>query len=537
MKWITFTCLSLAFQAAFAQLPGAATQSKLIEEPAKAQTVSHTPALATKVIDANMAAEEAAISEQMDGLLAAYKFLKPSTSAMDTVLMNVHHFSKEAKPRYSDDVIKLRLSTIPTVIPMDFNPIVERYIDLYTMERREHVSRMLGLGKVYFPLFEENLDRMGLPMELKYLPVVESALNPHARSRVGATGLWQFMLGTAKHYNLEVNTFMDERKDPEKATLAAMKYLKDANEEFGDWLLAIASYNCGPGNVRKAILRSGGKTNFWEIREYLPAETRGYVPAFIAATYTFQYAAEHNLYPVYVDFSLQQDTLQLTGIDVTLQEIAELSGVQVEMLRSLNPELKLDRVPYSVHPYTLRVPRQTSDYFAIHQNEVMAQFGKPRDQYVPQANYGNEYVASRSANPSASATAATPKTTAPPAGKSLVYYTVQSGDVVGAIADKFNVSSNDISAWNSLYHYRIKPGQKLKIYTTRSTQAAVASKPHVTPAPATPGGPAVYHRVRTGDTLWGIASQYEGVKVSDVMTLNEGLDPKSLKPGQTIRVR
>ena len=201
-------------------------------------------------------------------------------------------------PSFSDEEYALRMSRIPTPIRLTYNQSVKNYIDLYSLRRRELTSRIMGLSNLYFPMFEEVLDREGLPLEFKYLSVVESALNPLAVSPMGATGLWQFMFNTGKLYDLKVTSYLDDRKDPYKSTVAACKYFKDMYSIYGDWLLVIASYNCGPGNVNRAINRSGGKTNFWEIEKYLPSETRGYVPAFIAVCYLMNYSREHNLFPI-----------------------------------------------------------------------------------------------------------------------------------------------------------------------------------------------------------------------------------------------
>ncbi|MEM7659374.1 MAG: lytic transglycosylase domain-containing protein, partial [Bacteroidota bacterium] len=273
--------------------------------------------------------EKKALDKQMDDFVKHYHYDSPTTTTYDSILLNTHGFQSDEVPKYSAEVIQARLNELPMVISMDYNIFVQRYIDTYSLRRRDQVSRMMGLAKVYFPMFEQELDKRDMPLELKYLAVVESALNPHARSHVGATGMWQFMLGTAKMYGLKVNSFVDERKDPYKSTNAALDYLSASKEEFGDWLLAIASYNCGPGNVRKAILRSGGKRNFWEIRKYLPRETRGYVPAFIAAAYVFEHASDHNIYPTYVDYDYRADTLELRNLDITLSEIANMCKVDV----------------------------------------------------------------------------------------------------------------------------------------------------------------------------------------------------------------
>ena len=435
----------------------------------------------------------------------------------------------------SPSLIADRLSEIPAVIPMDYNSYVQRYIDVYTKEKREQVRRMLGLQETYFPIFEAELDKARMPMELKYLPIVESALNPHARSRVGATGLWQFMYYTARDYRLEINSYVDERKDPFASTKAAVRYLQLAYNEFGDWLLAIASYNCGEGNVRKAIRRSGGKRTFWEIRQYLPRETRGYVPAFIAATYVFHYHADHNLFPIDVDFSYYQDTLHLRKMDITLEEIAKMTSTDVEELINLNPHLKLGRIPYSSDPFVLRVSPQVGDYFASNERSIRTQYGKKRTNAPV---YAANYQVSRP-NPA-------PRKSYPqPPGTVTVYYTVRSGDVVGTIAEKYEVSQRDLGRWNNLYRYRIKVGQKLKIYTKkevaqRNAQSKAQLASASTPRSLTIQGPqqGKFYKVKRGDTLWEIARRYTSGNVDELLALNSGLSASSsLRIGQNIRVR
>ncbi|MEM6632168.1 MAG: transglycosylase SLT domain-containing protein [Bacteroidota bacterium] len=430
-------------------------------------------------------------------------------------------------------VVAQRLAEIPAVIPMDYNEYVQRYIDVYTKEKREQVRRMLGLQETYFPIFEAELDRARMPMELKYLPIVESALNPHARSRVGATGLWQFMYYTARDYRLEINSYVDERKDPFASTEAAVRYLQLAYNEFGDWLLAIAAYNCGEGNVRKAIRRSGGGRTFWEIRRYLPRETRGYVPAFIAATYVFNYHADHNLFPVEADFSYYQDTLHLRKIDITLEEIARMSRTDAEELRNLNPHLKLGRIPYSSHPFVLRVSPEVGQFFAANEREIRAKYGKKRDNApVYAANYSVK-------RPKPAPRKAYPK----PPGTVTVYYTVRTGDVVGTIAEKYEVSTRNLARWNNLYRYRIKVGQKLKIYTKKEVaqrnatpQLASTSRSKSTSSPGPQSGQ--FYKVKRGDTLWDIAKKYTQGNVDDLLALNSGLTASaSLRIGQSIRVR
>lgn len=464
------------------------------------------------------------IEDQLNKFSRSYRFKDPQGSSYDTLLRNVKNYRSNEVPTFNGTYYKAQLYDLPTIIPMDYNAYVQRYIDVYAVKRREQVSRMMGLGRVYFPIFEEYLDKENMPLELKYLPVVESALNPHARSRVGATGLWQFMLYTGKQYGLKVNSFVDERRDPTKSTIAATKYLKDAYNEFGDWLLAIASYNCGMGNVRKAIRRSGGKNNFWEIRAWLPRETRGYVPAFIAATYVFENASDHNIYPTYVDFSLHQDTLHLSQLDITLNEIATLTGEDLNVLQIMNPELKLDRIPYTSKSYMLRATPKVANYFASNAYAIRTRYGKKRDQYIPK-------VVTNSSPKQYSAPQA-------PKGKTLVYYTVRTGDVVGSIAEKYLVSARQISYWNNLYRYRIKVGQKLKIYTSKKTAQQAGARPASNRRPAATASYAKggrYHTVSSGDTLWGISNQYN-VSIESLKTLNSGIG-RNLKIGQKVRIK
>lgn len=470
------------------------------------------------------------IEAQMRGFVKNYRYANPTSTVYDTLLRNHQQFRAHEVPEYDPQTIAERLYGLPTLIPMDYNRYVQRYIEVYTVRKRDLSSKVLGLSRVYFPIFEEALDRAGMPLELKYLSVVESALNPHAVSRVGATGLWQFMLSTGRMYDLQVNTFVDERKDPYRATEAALRYLKAAHEEFGDWLLAIASYNCGPGNVRKAIHRSGGKRTFWEIMPYLPRETRGYVPAFIAVNYLFHYAAAHNLHPVHVDFTLQQDTLHLRRMDISLAEIAKLTGADLDELRYLNPELKLERIPFSDQPYVLRVPTEVATYFAKYPRSLRADYGKRREMARPNVTLVSHQSSSASSS------------YRPPKGTQLYYHEVKGGEVVGQIADRYGVSARSVAAWNGLYRYRIKVGQKLKIYTTPAKAAAAANyrpptqSPPTKPAPQVASGDGSYHTVRNGDTLWDIAQRYD-ISVGTLTRLNPGLNARDLKVGQAVRVK
>lgn len=269
---------------------------------------------------------------------------------------------KNENPTYSEDVYIERLSRLPTVMEMAHNKVVQQFIDRYCSRLRGTVSYMLGACNFYMPIFEEALEAYQIPLELKYLPVIESALNPKAVSRVGATGLWQFMLATGKQYNLQVNSLVDERRDPIKASYAAAHFLSDLYKVFGDWNLVIAAYNCGPGNVTKAIQRAGGSKDYWHIYPYLPKETRGYVPAFIAANYMMTYYSLHNICPMGSKLPAQTDTVMVSK-KIHLEQIASVMELDIEMLRSLNPMYRRDIIPGNTEPYALRLPQSDVSRF------------------------------------------------------------------------------------------------------------------------------------------------------------------------------
>ena len=276
---------------------------------------------------------------------------------------------KDENPTFTPEEYIERLRRMPTIMEMGYNDIVQRFIDRYMGRLRHSVSYMLGAANFYVPIFEEALEAYQVPLELKYLPVIESALNPKAVSRVGATGLWQFMLGTGKMYGLEVNSLVDERRDPVRASYAAARYLRDLYRIFGDWNLVIAAYNCGPGNINKAIRRSGGFKDYWQLYPYLPAETRGYVPAFIAANYAMTYYCEHNICPMTTKLPLQTDTI-VVDRDVHLEQIAAVLDLDIEMLRSLNPQYRRDIVTGTSNKYAIRLPMADTGRFIDMQDSI-----------------------------------------------------------------------------------------------------------------------------------------------------------------------
>ncbi len=346
-------------------------------------------------------------------------------------------------PLFSDSVYIDRLSRMPVIMEMPYNDIVRKFIDTYTNRLRGQVAFMLSACNFYMPIFEEALDAYNLPLELKYLPIIESALNPSAVSRAGATGLWQFMLATGKLYGLESNSLVDERRDPIKATWAAARYLKDMYDIYKDWNLVIAAYNCGPGNINKAIRRAGGKTDYWEIYNYLPRETRGYVPAFIAANYVMTYYCKHNICPMETNIPKSTDTIQVNQ-KLHFEQIADICHIPVEEIKSLNPQYKRNIVPGDSKPCILRLPTETISTFIDNQDTIYAHRSK-------ELFKNRRTVASVDAKTSSGS------------GK-VIYYKIRNGDTLSNIASKYGVSVRQLRQWNGLRNNKIRAGKRLKIY-------------------------------------------------------------------------
>ena len=485
------------------------------------------------------------INWQLDSLMPCYHFRPVDSADLSRAKLNIHGYAPDSLPAYSTDIVAQRLKDIGSLIDLEYNEHVQAYINMYTITRRDQVERMLGLAELYFPIFEEELDRQDMPMEIKYLAVVESALNPHARSKVGATGLWQFMLPTGKMYGLDVTSHIDERRDPFKATEASFRYLKTMHKTYKDWLLVIAAYNCGPGNVNKAIARSGGKRTFWEIRPFLPQETRGYVPAFIAATYIFNYAAEHNLFPRHVDFTFQQDTLLIARQELSLHHLAAVTGTDFYLLKDLNPELKLDIVPYSAEPYILRVPMRTGQFYAAYRDSINLRLAMVDPDTVRIAYDTNAIskLTSRAFEQEDKKAPIIASGTSTQNGV-LVYHKVRSGDVVGSLAAKYHVSTKQIQSWNGLHGYNIKVGQQLKVYVperyanvtpTKAEPTAVATKEVSAVVTNQNASAPKFHVVQNGDTLWDIANSY-ALSVDRLKELNS-LTTNRLEVGQKLRVQ
>lgn len=344
-----------------------------------------------------------------------------------------------------DSVYRERLCSLPCVIEMSYNEVVKGFIDTYLQRRHLQVASMLRLGSLYFPLFEEMLYRYGLPEELKYLPVIESGLNVAARSPMGAAGLWQFMPQTGKNSGLEINSLVDERFDAVKSTEAACRFLKSLYALYGDWNLAIAAYNCGPGNVNKAIHRAGGKRDFWDIYPFLPRETRSYLPIFVAANYVFNFAAEHNICPVPVSVPLVIDTVQ-TDKRIHLLQVADVTGIPLCTLRKLNPQYTWDILPGGKR-YALCLPIEMSGVYIDMEDSICA--------YKADSLLHNR----RAAIDLAQKTAANGYSV-----NGVTYYKIKQGDTLGGIAGKFRCTVAQLQKWNGLKGTSIRAGKMLKIY-------------------------------------------------------------------------
>jgi len=343
----------------------------------------------------------------------------------------------------SETVYKERLSHLPRIIEMPYNEVVKNCIDLYVNRKSRIIEYMLGLADFYFPMIEQVLDENRLPLELKYLAIVESALNPIALSRAGATGLWQFMLPTGRAYGLEINSLIDERRDPVKATYAACRYFKDMYSIYGDWNLVIAAYNCGPGNVNKAIRRADGKRDYWAIYNYLPRETRSYVPLFIAANYAMNYYSHHGLTPVSTTLPLSADTVMVNNL-LHFDQIAEVLNMDKELIRMLNPQYKQDIIPGNSAPRPLCLP-VTNIYAFINLEDSIHKYKS--EQFFTNRSYVEPegYSARNSA-------------------QEKITHKVRQGETMNTIANRYGVTVSQVKKWNGLKSNKVKTGVRLTLY-------------------------------------------------------------------------
>ena len=409
-----------------------------------------------------------------------------------------------------DSVYISRLQKLNPYISVPYNRIIRNHIVYYTQKMPEKMERILGLSTYYIPIFEEIFDQYDMPLELTAMAVIESALNPKAVSRARAKGMWQFMYSTAKRYGLTINSYVDERFDPIASAHAAARYLRDSYLIFGDWTLAIASYNCGAGNVNKAIRRSGGSKDFWEIYPYLPRETRGYVPSFFAALYAMRYYKEHNLTPEHIPMPPHTDTIKVNKM-LHFEQIAHYTGASIEELRTHNPQYLHDIIPGTEKEYILQLPYQFTGAFIDHEDEIYA--------------YNDSVYFSPAAL----------KKIQQSAEPSKIIHRVKRGETLSHIALRYGVSVKNIQRWNGI-GTRIREGQRLAIYTKGNGPATSSSSSSGKVNTSVSNGYVMY-TVRSGDNLWNIAKKFSGVSVNDLQRLN-GLSKNSkIYPGKKLKIK
>ena len=392
-----------------------------------------------------------AMNYEVDSLLNLYyskTYLQPDNDC---------NYRDENKTYPKETYIE-RLSRLPNVMEMPYNNIVQQFIDRYTGCLRHSVSYMLGASNFYTPIFEEALEAYGLPLELKYLPVIESALNPMATSHAGAAGLWQFMVATGKQYGIEVNSLVDERRDPVKSSFAAARYLKDLYNIFGDWSLVIAAYNCGPENINKAIHRAGGEADYWKIYPYLPRETRGYVPAFIAANYVMNYYCEHNICPMRTQLPAKTDTI-VVNKDVHLKQIAEVCGIDIDELRTLNPQYRRDIVNGSNKPSIIRMPATATNTFIVNEDSIYnykADALFTRRSLVEVDNTTNTSSVRKSATKRKSSSRRRRRSR-------VKRVTIRQGDTLSEIAERNHTTVKKLRQLNGIRGNNIRAGKKIRV--------------------------------------------------------------------------
>ncbi len=528
---------------------------------------SDSDTLSMKELESALLNDESRILEILDSLVYV-KFYQKQYFNVDSARYAEHEFSEDQVPKYHDTIYEQRIAELnrETPIELTYNREVKTYINLYAVKKRQLTEKMLGLANLYFPMFEEALDRYNMPLEIKYLAIVESALNPAAGSHKGAKGLWQFMYGTGKVYGLKVTSMVDDRYDPIKSTIAACEHLQDLYDIYDDWSLALAAYNSGAGNVNRAIRRAGGTKNYWAVWPFLPRETRGYVPAFIAVTYVMNYAPEHNLYPMNPSmFYYDVDTVSVNDV-LAFDQINEMLGIPMDELKFLNPQFKMNIIPATENkPYVLRIPRKfTAEYLGneedlyayktkkgIEREKLLAEIQKVKDRNIHIVRSGENlgYIAKkyrvyvnqlkRWNNLRSNTIYPGQKLVIYGAGSSGYYaksapvsrssekssHIVKNGENLGLIAKKYKCTVTDLQEWNNLKNSRIYPNQELVVY-----------KPEEKKTSSVKEGKYLYHIVRKGDTLWDIAQEYDGVTVDKIKSLNNIQNSKRLKPGQKIKI-
>jgi len=462
---------------------------------------------------------ETPIADMLDSL-STQKMFETAFSRPIFPKNNKYKFAQDSVPRYDDYTYQARLAKLDAVSPFDlvYNEHVKGFINLYTVRKRESVSRMMGVAQLYYPMFEEVLDKYNIPLELKHLAVIESALIPYARSKAGATGLWQFMYPTGKMYGLDVSSYIDERCDPYKATVAAAEYLKSLYRMFGDWQMVLAAYNAGPGTISKAIRRSGGKKTYWEIRPFLPLETQGYVPAFIAANYVMTHGAEHNIYPAVPRKTYFEVDTVVVKEQMNFEQIAQALDVTTEEILYFNPQYRKNIIPSGGNAMCL--PKNKIGIFLNNEQAIYSAIHAQKKE-------GDVIVAEVKRT-----------------------HTVKSGEKLSTIARKYGVTVAELKTWNYVGKKGIRPGKKLIVYVReqKSTPKRIEmSEPGLVAAKGTEGDAKqlaentsvkkeyIFHKVKKGESLFGIAKKY-GVDYKDIRDLNN-LKSNNLMFGQLLKVK
>lgn len=435
---------------------------------------------------------------------------------------NKYKFAEDSIPRYDEYTYQARLAKLDAVSPFDlvYNEHVKGFINLYTVRKRESVSRMMGVSQLYYPMFEEVLDKYNIPLELKHLAVIESALIPYARSKAGATGLWQFMYPTGKMFGLNVSSYVDQRCDPYKATVAAAEYLKSLYGMFGDWQMVLAAYNAGPGTISKAIRRSGGKKTYWEIRPYLPTETQGYVPAFIAANYVMSHGPEHNIYPAVPRKTYFEVDTVIVKEQMSFDQISQALDIPTEEILYFNPQYRKNIIPAGGNMMCL--PKQKIGIFLNNEQAIYAAINAQRKEG------------------SIVETLAEVKKT----------HTVKHGEQLSSIARKYGVTVADLKSWNYVGHKGLKPGKKLIVYVKEQTQKPkeldiktdqnlaankTPEKVQLAENKTSDKTGFIVHKVTKGESLFSISKRY-GVSTQQLKDINN-ISGNNLNIGQLVKVK
>ena len=519
-KFLTIT-LFLTFFIGYSQENTTNKESLLAFSKNEVSIIDQNPIDTLKVDTTLIAGKNIAIIDHVEASKFDKKWMASLRNSMidsSLLILPQDTIGKVVIENFSTELLKERLAELDKSTPfnVEYNPSLEKIIKHYLKNRQQTMANLMGKAKYYFPMFEEYLDKYDIPLEIKYLAIVESALKPNAKSRVGAKGLWQFMYSTGSMYNLKVSSYVDERSDPIKSTEAACKYLSKLYSIFNDWDLALAAYNSGPGNVNKAIRRSGGKKNYWNIRHYLPRETAGYLPAFYATYYIFEYADEHQLYAKNELLNtFETDTIVIKR-QLTFEQINKVLDTDDELLQFLNPQYKLKIIPViKDKDYTLTIPKYLVGKFVSNEDNIYA-FAEAddakREKPLPKYFESNDRIR----------------------------YRVRNGDYLGKIANRYGVSVSSIKRWNGLKSNNLRVGQRLTIYPRKPVASTSPKSTKKTPTKSTknpiPKGKYTTYVVKKGDSLWLISQKYPKVSVTQIKEWNNIWSSKYLKPGTELKI-